>query len=464
MDLVAVERGRLALRKELNDRVKKPAKKSQSRSKEVQTDPITPVQCSVIPGAESAKDILPPESAKHDDMPISDRSADILEKSKRFVEDATRRLNEISTKVAQCQAAACEPDKEDPVTPQINEQVPAKKIPSNLKVVRLNHTTRLRSSLPRQSSVQPRIAKRPKKVIPSAAETQPVYSERNSVVCYDHPNRFTKVYDIPKNIVVKTVSANDGDDAVTNAYNETLTQMEEDTAREARSKELRYEQLQIIILIKIILHINFRFRHKETIRELEAIEKSQVRRDYEMLAKTLDELRKTQSSSPPCRQFASGNKSLLRSGSVPSIPVDVENEILHVPIRISCPKVSDQQTAVNVGDPTDREDFSGSDSAQTILLDQLAEQKDPEMIQKQPRREVVLVTENNMANVKVVKGNGKVVDEPVKIIIQVENFHRPEPPLNNVALGMCNLRFKWLLWLIYVFLFQTLKSRESTVQ
>lgn len=181
-----------------------------------------------------------------------------------------------------------------------------------------------------------------------------------------------------------------------------------------------------------------RFRQKETIRELEAMEKSQVRRDYEMLAQTLNEIRKTQSSSPPveCRQ----NKILTRSGSVPSIPLDVQNEILHVPIRISCPKVNDTQTAVlqlNVGDPTDKEDFSGSDSAQTIFLDQLSKQKDP--VQKQPRRGVVVVTENHMANVKVVNGNGEKDNEPVKIIIQVENLHRP---LDSFALGMSNIHFK----------------------
>lgn len=239
MDLIAAQRGRSALRKELNDRVRPPVKKFQSRSKEVQTDPIAPIHCNVQ-ADENSHVILPPESTKHDDMPISDRSVDILEKSKRFVEDATKRLNEISAKVAQCQATACEPEKEDSATPEVREQVAAKKIAPSLKVVRSNHTTRLRCSLPRQSSVPPRPTKRPKKVIPSAAETQPVQSKRNSVVCYDHPNRFTKVYDIPKNIVVKAVPEDEGDDAVTNAYNETLTQIEEDAARKARSKELRY--------------------------------------------------------------------------------------------------------------------------------------------------------------------------------------------------------------------------------
>lgn len=245
LDLIAAQRGRTALRKELDCRVKvKPLRKPRSKSIDVQTDHVSfarsrsqeneaPKRCHLI---------LPPESANHDgELPvISDRSVDILEKSKRFVEDASRRLDEISAKVASCQEADTSRSCSAPDSARIVVQTQPKRRPIS-EAVRTNNATQLRVSLNRQPQLQEkRVPNRPKRLIPSAIErVPPPVPERNSVVCYDHPNRFTKTYDIPKNIVVKTLNHGEEDDAVTNALNETLTQIEEDAIRKARSKDLR---------------------------------------------------------------------------------------------------------------------------------------------------------------------------------------------------------------------------------
>lgn len=251
LDLMAAQRGRTALRKEMNEnrpRSRPPlVKKPKSRSTEVQTDHISfarpddqvrpPDRVHVQPPTPES-DTLPPESSKHEAI-ISDRSVDILEKSKRFVEDANRRLDAISAKVAQCQNMESLPARDEiPAVVKRKPQV------SPQKPVKTNHTTRLRCDLQRKPEATQKLVNRPKKVIPSAKEPPPAppVPPRDSVVCYDHPNRFTKTYDIPKNIVVKNLGQQAGieeDDAVTNALNETLTNFKEEISMQARSKELR---------------------------------------------------------------------------------------------------------------------------------------------------------------------------------------------------------------------------------
>lgn len=417
LDMIAAQRGRTALRKELaNDKRPGPAgaRKPKSRSTEVQTDDVAFAQPGdgniriQVPVEEPAYS-LAPESAKCDAI-ISDRSVDILEKSKQFVADANRRLDEISAKVANCQAKEQPQDREQIDVPP--ETVTATQKGVAHKAVRTNNTHRLRCELQRKPAPAPKVVNRPKRVIPSAKETEAAAPSRGSVVCYDHPNRFTKTYDIPKNIVVKSDLAQQGTehDAVTNALNETLTQFEEDNYKEARSKELR---------------------KKEAIRELEAIEKSQVRRDYEMLAKTLDEVRKNRNASPADgqagHQFVSGNAScdrlVERRHKVPLS--DAINDVLHLPIRISCPKVpQSKQGHLNVGESANKGDYSGSDSAQSILLDQLMSTKDRESqnVKSLTADRAQVVVENNVPNVKVRAVTNAEGREPMKIIIQVESI------------------------------------------
>lgn len=420
LDMIAAQRGRTALRKELaNEKRPGPAvaRKPKSRSTEVQTDDVAfarPMDENMriqVPAEEPAYS-LAPESAKCDAI-ISDRSVDILEKSKQFVADANRRLDEISAKVANCQSKEQFQDRQQIDVPSetVTETVTQKAV-ANKAAVRTNHTHRLRCEMQRKPAPPPKVVNRPKKVIPSAKETESAAPpSRGSVVCYDHPNRFTKTYDIPKNIVVKNDLAQQGteDDAVTNALNETLTQFEEDNYKETRSKELR---------------------KKEAIRELEAIEKSQVRRDYEMLAKTLDEVRKNRNASPSAAagyQFVSGNDSCDRMAERKhKVPLsDAINDVLHLPIRISCPKVpQSKQGHLNVGDSASKEDYSGSDSAQSILLDQLISTKDREshQVKSLTADRAQVVVENNVPNVKVRAVTNPEGQEPMKIIIQVESI------------------------------------------
>lgn len=248
LDLIAAQRGRLALRKEINENRPKPHpaanRKPKSRSTEVQTDDVAflRVEDSDLPSAESLprSSSLAPESVKRDEI-ISDRSVDILEKSKQFVADANRRLDEISAKVAQCQAM----DQQEEQYVRVDEPAPVPVVKK--PILRTNNTTRLRVEMNQRKPavVPPKIFNRPKKVIPSAKEpvAAPPVASRGSVVCYDHPNRFTKTYDIPKNIVVRSTLAGHEDDAVTNALNETLTNIELDNSKIARTKELRYVHL-----------------------------------------------------------------------------------------------------------------------------------------------------------------------------------------------------------------------------
>lgn len=240
LDLIAAQRGRTALRKEISENRPKPmpAKKPKSRTTEVQTDhiafaePRNNPEPNRTPPQPREYENLPPESVNHEAV-ISDRSVDILTKSKQFVEDANRRLDEISAKVAQCANRDMLPERED-----VPVAMPRRVSPQ--KTVKTNNTTRLRCDLNRKPIAPPaKVVNRPKKVIPSAKEsTVPTVPPRGSVVCYDHPNRFTKTYDIPKNIVVRNV-CQDEDDAVTNALNETLTNIEQEVSIKARNKELR---------------------------------------------------------------------------------------------------------------------------------------------------------------------------------------------------------------------------------
>lgn len=233
LDLMAVQRGRTALRKEVNANLPKlPNRKPRSKSTEMQTENICmprngPEARHIGVNTEQPPDqCLAPESPECDEnVVISDRSVDILEKSKRFVENANRRLDEISAKVAQCAR------QQSPV----KQATPA----AATKTVRSNITTKLRAEQQRRPAVAPKPVNRPRKVIPSVKEPAQTSS---GVSCYDHPNRFTKNYAIPKNIVVKSnlMDHNNEDDAVTNALNETHEQIAEDKCQLERSKELRY--------------------------------------------------------------------------------------------------------------------------------------------------------------------------------------------------------------------------------
>lgn len=151
-----------------------------------------------------------------------------------------------------------------------------------------------------------------------------------------------------------------------------------------------------------------------------------------MLAKTLDEVRKARNSSPVSTTFA-GHQWITdsvqheRKESSKNIPLsNALNDVLHMPIRISCPKVQPtkgSQGRLNVGDAdTDRDDFSASDSAQSILLDQLANIRDGNIKENTPQ----VVVENNVPGISVHAvrdaGKGRSSREPVKIIIQLEGL------------------------------------------
>lgn len=255
LDLIAAQRGRTALRKEITDSRPKiaVAKKPKCKSIEVQTEHVsfaTPAQQNKennYAQTDSGPSRFPPEPVNCDEVVISDRSVDLLKHSKQFVEDANRRLDAISERVAYCEAERLREPIQNTAPPQSNPPVVVK---LTKPIIKTTITDRMRKEIPRKPVAAPKIVNRPKKVIPSAkvpcrptpsAESAP---SRGSVACYDHPNRFTKTYDIPRNIVVKehlaTAEGEEEDDAVTNALNETLTNIEQDIAREARSKELRY--------------------------------------------------------------------------------------------------------------------------------------------------------------------------------------------------------------------------------
>lgn len=264
LDLIATQRGRTALRKEMMANQQRPHKatsnKPRCRSTEVQTDRIE-LRCAIEDlqskeyQAMNRVEDLPPESLICDDHPISARSVDILEKSKRFVEDASRRLDEISEKVSRYQEAG-QPDNERDIMPtsQKRDVLP--------RPVKSTNASRLRVDSRRKPAPPPRVpTNRPKKVIPSAKEPvsySSAPSKPGSVVCYDHPNRFTKTYDIPKNIVVKNaLDTNETeDDAVANALNETLTNIDMDNQKLARTQELKYGiSLAHLIMICLTLYI-----------------------------------------------------------------------------------------------------------------------------------------------------------------------------------------------------------------
>lgn len=158
-----------------------------------------------------------------------------------------------------------------------------------------------------------------------------------------------------------------------------------------------------------------------------------------MLAKTLEEVRKSRSMSPKMsRGLISGDISMARSSSTQHLPVGaaavaLQEELRHIPIRLSCPMVDsfNGKSQLNVAD---REELSGSDSAQTILLDQLALESEQNTIksrQVNQRPEVVIETKTNLQNVKVraIKegGTGNNGEEPMKIIIQLESADMPHP-------------------------------------
>lgn len=141
-----------------------------------------------------------------------------------------------------------------------------------------------------------------------------------------------------------------------------------------------------------------------------------------MLAKTLEEVRKNRSMSPSTQQFVSGNVSrpAPECNQTTGLAKAAE-EFTHLPIRISCPKVDKQ---VNVGLQGDN--FSESDSAQSILLDQVISEK------QQSDRQPEVIIRNNVPNVKVrsVTSNGKTSsNNPVQIIIQVENLPSSGAPV-----------------------------------
>lgn len=180
------------------------------------------------------------------------------------------------------------------------------------------------------------------------------------------------------------------------------------------------------------------------------MEKSQVRRDYEMLAKTLDEVRKTHNASPSQSSTtgyqyvnANGSVSLGRMEASQNIPISTAfNDVLHLPIRISCPKIS-QAAHLNVGETADRDNFSGSDSAKSILLDQLmtgTSSANEATKKEKPSRQPQVVVENNVPNVKVrtvtdPKGGDGM--QPMKIIIQVENMPRSSESQAKQTVALC---------------------------
>lgn len=419
-DLMAAQRGRDALRKVVNERPKPIKRATRSKSIEVQTDFSSLVD---VPGC-----VLPPESLDHDhhNIPlISDRSLDILEKSKQFVSDAQRRLDDLSARLVGCATSSAGQSSSScnnqckPIQSKSADVSPVKQ-PST---VRTNKVTELRTVRNRQVANQRTTAirptKPPRKVISSCPSSIPPpqppqmdgAQSSSSVLCYDHPNRFTKKYDIPKSIIVKNLGDHrDEDDAVTNAMNETLTQLEQDQLKEKRSKELK---------------------QKESIRELEALEKSQVRRDYEMLAKTLEEVRKAdiKSTNNSFNSTVDGQKSEVRQQESRK-PIEVAFEkIVHQPIRISCPRVDGKaQMELNVGLGEDGveslAEYSSTDSGKTLILDQLSQRahERPQGHQaRNPPKEVVIVTKNNASNVKVLSAGQEGINEPLKIIIQVED-------------------------------------------
>lgn len=160
-----------------------------------------------------------------------------------------------------------------------------------------------------------------------------------------------------------------------------------------------------------------------------------------MLAKTLEEVRKNRNASPSSttnHHYVNGDVSVGRTEASTHIPkAQAFNEILHLPIRISCPKVQGQ---LNVGDTVYKGEFSGSDSAKSIVLDQVVAQSNTDR-NNQPE----VGMENKETNVKVQAVSNAVTGssrEPIKIIIQVENLNGDCNPTRTVELSKCLTEFE----------------------